>query len=146
MSKRARAVGAAAALLAAGLALAAWALRPDAGAEAARAAGERLAAAVAEYDREALADDPLLRGRPDAVDELLRYRDALYKEGYRVTGVRNGAGGRRMEPAGVVTHLAVVDTPSDEVWLGFRYDPAAGRLEYVSAVSRPAPAGPGRAG
>jgi hypothetical protein len=135
MSKRGRVVGAVAALLAAGLLLLGWARWRNAGKEEARAAAERLAAAVADYDREALSADPLLRDRPEAVDALLRYRDAFYQAGYQVTALRNGEGGRRMEPSDVVTHLGVVGTPSGEVWLGFRYDLWGGRLEYISVAT-----------
>ena len=96
-----------------------------------RAITERVAAAAACGDREALLTEPILHDVPGTVDFLLGQGPAL-ANGYRVTVCENGADGYRLLPS-VVTHLGRIKTSSGTVDLGFRYDRGSARLEFVLA-------------
>jgi hypothetical protein len=121
--------GGAAIILTAAVAIACY-LWATAGNREAEAATERMAAAVARGDREALAREPLLAGRDATVAWLLQYRPAL-AGGYRVSVSRNGNGGYHLSMD--ATHIGEVSTPSGTLRLGFRYDRGTGRLEFVTA-------------
>ncbi|AWM39249.1 hypothetical protein GobsT_24520 [Gemmata obscuriglobus] len=102
-----------------------------AGYEEVQAVTERIAAASARQDREALVSDPLLTNHAAAADFLLRHSAEL-GTGYRVKAVRNGADGYQLM-SGNVTHLGRVSTASGTLHLGFRYDREKMQLEFVTA-------------
>jgi len=101
------------------------------GREEMQATTERVAAAAARSDGDALAAEPLLQNRSGTVDFLLRHGPAL-AGGYRVTVSRNGADGYHLLP-NFVTHLGQIKTASGTLYLGYCYDRASGRLEFVTA-------------
>lgn len=96
-----------------------------------QAATERVAAAVARSDRDALAVDPLLQLLAGTVDLLLRHSQDL-AGGYQVSVSRNGADGYHLLP-GVVTHVGQIKANSVRLYLGFRYDRGSGQVELVTA-------------
>jgi hypothetical protein len=92
---------------------------------------DRVAAAAARSDRDALAAEPILQTRAGTVDFILTHGPIL-ANGYRVTVTRNGADGYRLMPA-VVTHVGHVETAQATLHLGFRYDRGSGTTELVTA-------------
>jgi hypothetical protein len=125
-----RFVGGAAIILTAAAAVACY-LWATAGNREAEAATERIAAAVARGDRDALEREPLLKGHEATVAWLLQYRTAL-AGGYRVGIRRNGNDGYHLSAE--VTHLGEITTPAGRTLrLGFRYDRGTDRLEFVTA-------------
>src|SRR5258708_6285487 len=103
--------------------------RRTAGDAEVRAVTERGAAAAGRGDSEALVKESVLQGRPDTVARLIQYGSVL-ADGYQVTVKRNGADGYQLLSPADISHLAVIETASGNVRLGFLYDPEDGRLEF----------------
>jgi hypothetical protein len=120
------------AVVAAGLTYYGWRI---AGREEVRAATERVAAALARGDQEALTNEPFFQDKPDMAAWLMQYRPHL-ERGYRVVVKRNGADGYTLMSRDVVTHVGFIETPSQEIRLGFHYDRKADQLKFVVASSQ----------
>jgi hypothetical protein len=54
-------------------------------------------------------------------------------EGYHVTVKRNGADGFQLLSLDDISHLGVIETAKGTVRLGFRFEPEAGQLVFVTA-------------
>jgi hypothetical protein len=95
-----------------------------------RAVTERVAAAVARSDGDALRAEPLLQNRSGTVELLLRHATEL-AAGYEVRVGRNGGDGFYLFPE-LVTHLGQITTASGTPYLGFRYDRSSGTVEFLT--------------
>jgi hypothetical protein len=111
-----------------------WHERQTAGAAEVQAVTVRMADAVERGDVAALTAEPHLDGHSYTVNWLLSHRAAL-GSGYRVEVQRNGDGGYQLLSLDLVTHIVLVRAAGGELRLGFRYDRASGRLEFVTASS-----------
>jgi hypothetical protein len=103
-----------------------------------QAVTERVAAAVARFDRDALTAEPLLQAHSGTADLLLRHSPDI-AAGYRVTVGRNGVDGFHLMPDSV-THLGLIKTASGVLYLGFRSERTGGQAEFVTAVFTSLPA------
>jgi hypothetical protein len=117
----------------------------DAGHAEVRDITERVAAAMAAGDREALAADPALHGHPETATWLAAQGPVLAR-GYRVSVQRNGDNGYQLLDLDVVSHVGRIETPAGTFSLGFRRDPDSGGLTFVTAASQVWVSGSGDAG
>lgn len=93
---------------------------------------ERVATAMAAGDWEAIRTEPIFRDHPQTVDWLVARSQAL-ATGYQVSVLRNGDG-HQVLSLDNVSHLGVINTPTDDIYLGFWRDPAGGELRFVTAT------------
>jgi hypothetical protein len=95
---------------------------------------ERMAAAMAAGDHEALAKEPVLGGRPDTVDWLAA-RGPYLARGHWVTVHRNGRSGYQLLDTDQVSHIGIIWNPHGSIKVGFWWDPKEGRLKFVTGAA-----------